>query len=78
MNKLIGLLPFLLITGCTQYIWRHNEHNNQATFRRDAYACERDMRQSGYYGSGISGQINAQNFQERCMFARGYYKEEKK
>src|SRR5688572_14606764 len=32
------------------------------------------MRQSGYYGGGIVGQINAQGFAERCMFARGYYK----
>jgi hypothetical protein len=64
----------LLFVGCAQYIWKHPEHSDQARFNRDAYECERDMRQSGYYGGGIVGQINAQGFAERCMFARGYYK----
>lgn len=69
-----ALLCFLPLMGCASYIWRHNEHNDQARFQRDSYECERDMRQSGYYGGGIVGQINAQGFAERCMFARGYYK----
>src|SRR5688500_11356349 len=68
-----ALLCFLPLMGCTSYIWRHPEHNDQARFQRDSYECERDMRQSAYYGGGIVGQINAQGFAERCMFARGYY-----
>jgi hypothetical protein len=32
------------------------------------------MRQSGYFGGGLLGAINAEEFQERCLAARGYYK----
>jgi hypothetical protein len=65
---------FLVLTGCTQYMWKHPSHSDMARFRRDHYECERDMRQSGYYGGGIAGQMNATAFGERCMVARGYYK----
>ena len=41
---------------------------------RDTYACERDMRQSGYYGGGIVGAVNAQGFYNRCMDASGYHR----
>lgn len=70
-----GFLAVLLaLAGCTQTVWLHPNHNDQATFNRDSYECERDMRQSGYYGRGLIGQINAQEFADRCMIARGYYK----
>src|SRR6266498_1347434 len=69
-----SLIFALLFTGCAQYIWMHPDHNDQARFNRDSYECERDMRQSGYYGGGLVGQVNAQGFAERCMVARGYYK----
>ena len=59
-------------TSCATY-WTKDGFN-QADWNRDSYECERDMRQSGYYGEGIFGAINAQNFQERCLVARGYYK----
>jgi hypothetical protein len=76
LKKLIVVTSALLFIGCTQYVWKHPDHNDQARFNRDAYECERDMRQSGYFGSGLTGSINAQQFQERCMVARGYYKVE--
>jgi len=75
MKPLFFLISALLFIGCAaQYVWKHPDHNDQARFNRDAYECERDMRQSGYFGGGLTGQINAQQFQERCMVARGYYK----
>ncbi len=33
-------------------------------FARDSYQCERDMRQSGYYRTGLAGQIYAMDFAE--------------
>jgi hypothetical protein len=34
--------------------------------------CERDLRQSGYYGGGIAGQLNMRDFYNRCMEANGW------
>jgi hypothetical protein len=48
----------------------------QQDFARDSYECERDMRQSGHFGTGIVGELNAQAFQERCMVARGWSKQQ--
>jgi len=32
------------------------------------------MRQGGYFGGGIVGQLNAQDFFDRCMVAKGWTK----
>jgi len=69
----IGLAMFWL-GGCTQYQWTHPNWS-EATWNKDSYECERDMRQSAYFGGGLVGQANAQQFQERCLRARGYVKE---
>jgi hypothetical protein len=70
---LIGILLAALAACSPQYEWR-KPGSTQADFRRDAYECERDMRQSGYFGSGLAAAFEAQAFQERCMEAKGYYK----
>ena len=44
----------------------------EADFRRDSYECERDARQSGYFGTGFVGQMNMEQFAGRCMRAKGY------
>jgi len=68
------LLLLIVVSGCTQYRWTHPSFTESA-WRRDTYECERDMRQSAYFGGGIGGAIAAANFQERCLQARGYNKE---
>jgi hypothetical protein len=70
---LIGLM-LVGLSGCAQYIWRHGQFN-QAAWNRDSYECERDMRQSAYFGGGLAGAIAAGEFQERCLIAKGYWKE---
>jgi hypothetical protein len=45
----------------------------QAEWNRDRYECERDVRQSSYYGGGIIGGYNMQEFFNECLVARGYY-----
>jgi hypothetical protein len=47
--------------------WRPTQDYNV-----DSYACEKDARQSGYFGGGIVGQINFNEFEGRCMRARGW------
>ncbi len=78
MRTLCLSVLFLVSTGCTQYVWQRTDgRTDQAAieqFRKDRYECERDMRQSGYYGAGAYGAVEAKGFGERCMQARGYNK----
>lgn len=59
------------LAGCAQVVW-DKPGATQQDFAKDSYECERDMRQGGYYGGGIIGAINAQEFEGRCMNARGW------
>ncbi len=67
------LLVLLISSGCARFVWIKSGATQQ-DFARDSYECERDMRQSRYFGGGIAGALNAQAFQERCMVARGWTK----
>ena len=72
MTRLWGLLVLLMLVGCgTQMAW-NKPGVTQAEFNRDRYSCERDARQSGYFGSGLAGAANMQGFFHRCMEAQGY------
>ncbi len=62
-----------LLAGCASIVWTKPDFTEEE-FRVDRYACERDMRQSGYYGTGLAGALNAQGFFDRCMESKGYYK----
>jgi hypothetical protein len=76
--KVLLVFMLLLTTGCAQYMWvREDGRRDQSAidqFRKDSYECERDVRQSGYYGQGLYGAIEAQGFGERCLRAKGYQK----
>jgi hypothetical protein len=73
--QLVALLACVVsAAGCASWYWTKPGFN-PADWNRDSYECERDMRQSGYYGAGWVGASNAQNFYERCLAARGYYKQ---
>ena len=76
MTLALGGVPVviaLLSVGCAQVYWTKAGFSNQE-FLSDRYACERDMRQSGYFGGGLVGMLNAQDFFDRCMASKGYYK----
>jgi hypothetical protein len=70
---LVVVATMLGFGGCTRAVWTKPGFN-EADWNRDTYECERDMRQSGYFGGGWVGAMNARKFQERCLEARGYYK----
>jgi hypothetical protein len=48
---IFGLLLLLLLTICASYQWS-KPGVTQQEFSQDAYACERDARQGGYYEPG--------------------------
>lgn len=66
---LVGLA--LLLSGCATAVWT-KPGATQQDLAKDSYDCEKDMRQSGYYGTGIIGAMNADGFEDRCMVAHGW------
>jgi hypothetical protein len=44
----------------------------RAEYDRDSYECEKDARQSGYFGTGLIGALNMREFFKKCMNAHGY------
>jgi membrane-associated protease RseP (regulator of RpoE activity) len=70
--KLLGLgLVAVCLTACAPTTWV-KPGATQQDFLTDKYSCEKDMRQSMYFGGGIIGAINADNFQSECMVAKGW------
>jgi hypothetical protein len=69
------VLAVLLAAACAEQAVWVKPGATQQDFARDSYECERDMRQSDYFGTGIYGAIAAQEFAERCMVARGWSKQ---
>ena len=59
------------VAGCAKDVWV-KPGATQADFNVDRYACERDARQSGYFGTGLVGALNMKGFYERCMVAHGW------
>jgi hypothetical protein len=67
----VGVVLCLILSGCAQKVWTKPDATQQ-DFATDSYACERDARQSGYFGGGIAGAINMEQFADRCMVAHGW------
>lgn len=69
----IGLvIPALLcVASCAQTTWV-KPGATQTDYQVDSYACEKDARQSGYFGGGLAGTINMNDFFSRCMVAHGW------
>jgi clan AA aspartic protease (TIGR02281 family) len=73
MEKYVFLAPLaLVLVSCGQTVWV-KPGASQQEFTTDRYDCEKDARQSGYFGTGLLGAINMQNFFDNCMNAHGYY-----
>jgi len=67
MKAKLVFLALLSLTGCAQYQWVHPYYLGGSTqadqaWKKDSYECERDMRQSSYFGGGITGALSAQSF----------------
>jgi hypothetical protein len=72
-RSLVVVLVAFSLTGCARYVWTKAAFTEQE-FNRDSYECEKDARQSGYFGTGLAGALNMREFNDRCMVARGWYK----
>jgi len=72
VSPLAAIATVLLLTGCAQPTTWVRPGATSQDFDRDSYQCEKDMRQSNYFGGGIGGAIAAQDFQKRCMRAAGW------
>jgi hypothetical protein len=71
-SLVVVLLPLLAAAACgPRMMWTKPNWNEQEA-RRDFYECERDARQSGYFGTGYAGAANMVEFQKRCLRAKGY------
>jgi hypothetical protein len=67
------VLVLSVLAGCAKTYWT-KPGLTPAEWNLDIYECERDMRQSGYFGGGFIGIMNARAFKDRCLVAKGYYK----
>jgi len=77
--KHVGVIACLgfALAGCAKPMIWDKAGATQQEFNKDSYECERDMRQSGYYGQcGLviqaMHQCSYQVFYQHCMVARGY------
>ena len=72
MRSCSVLFAAIILCGCaTPRVW-NKPGASQSDFASESYSCEKDSRQSGYFGGGIAGQINMQSFFDRCMVAHGW------
>lgn len=72
MRSVIAIVLLGLgVAGCATITYDKPGASAQ-DFKTDAYSCEKDARQSGYFGTGIIGSMNMQGFYKKCMEAHGY------
>ena len=68
---IIGIGCVVGVAGCAPKVWVKPGATDQ-DFASDSYICEKDARQSGYFGTGVVGAVNMDSFMSRCMVAHGY------
>jgi len=73
MKFIMAVLIVLALTACARTVWTRANFTQQ-DFNRESYECERDARQSGYFGGGVIGALNMRDFFDRCMVAKGWWK----
>ncbi|MGF6410986.1 hypothetical protein [Paraburkholderia sp. MM5482-R1] len=69
---LIGVAIVVTLAGCASPMIWNKYGASQTDYQQDSYACEKDARQSGYFGGGIAGAINMREFFKHCMVAHGW------
>lgn len=73
MFKIIfAIILGVMFSGCaTPMIW-DKPGGTQQQYNKDSYDCEKDARQSGYFGRGFAGELEMRDFFKRCMTSKGY------
>lgn len=68
----VGLtLTAVVLAGCAETVW-YKPGASQQDYATDSYNCEKDMRQSSYFGGGLIAAFNMRGFEDRCMIAHGW------
>ena len=68
----VSIVFVISLVGCAKPMIWDKEGGTQREFNADNYDCQKDVRQSGYYGNGLIGTLNMKAFFQQCMVARGY------
>lgn len=71
MKTILIFSSLVFLVGCSTVTF-YKRGATQQQLKKDSYQCEKDMRQSGYFGRGLAGIDEARGFAIRCMQARGY------
>jgi hypothetical protein len=73
MRKYLLVLVSTGLIGCaTTYTTWEKSGSTLEERNTVLYECEKDARQSGYFGTGLIAQINMQSFFEKCMNVHGW------
>jgi len=70
-NLPIAVIALIALSGCVRTVWV-KEGATPQDYNRESYECEKDARQSQYFGGGIVGAINFNEFENKCMVAHGW------
>jgi hypothetical protein len=73
-GKVVLPVAALALVGCAPTVWNKPGATEQ-DLAADRYGCEKDARQSQYFGGGIMGAINMHNFFKECLVAHGWTQE---
>ena len=74
-SRIVFLVLLLSMFGCAHaYHWAKAEATQQE-WTKDSDECERYAKEQVYFERGFMGSLTVQNFFDRCLLARGYYKE---
>ena len=68
----IAVALALALAGCAQPSTWVKSGASAQDYATDSYECEKDARQSGYFGTGLVGAVNMSQFAQRCMIAHGW------
>lgn len=72
MKIRIIFLSVLFLGGCAMGTWYRPGATVQ-DYNKDSYECEKDTRQSGYFGHGvITRSVNMNEFYSKCMVSKGW------
>lgn len=70
--KVLWIAAAICLSACAGPMIWDKTGGTQEQYNVDSYQCEKDARQSGYYGTGYAAAAEAKGFFQRCMVSKGY------
>ncbi|BAE50532.1 hypothetical protein amb1728 [Paramagnetospirillum magneticum AMB-1] len=75
-SAIIFVAVAALVASCATQITWYKEGATIEDYNLQAYNCEKDMRQSGYFGDAFAAPGNMRSFYSKCMIVHGWYPRE--